>query len=296
MSLNKIFNLEKYKLVITTAMCTKHGISGHLFEMIEYWYYFKFMKGVNACILVSCDVSPEQFKVALEKYTFTDTEKSSILTNTFFAKEIYALVANNVLFVDGTINETHRPRILKAKHIFFLRCNNHGELNNADIVFQDSRMYEDLPNSVHYVKKFLFSKYKPLGNVENRCLLYLTSNVRMLNENVFNCIIEKYKNKRLLVISNEFKPYFKQDNIDFEFAPVHDIMNKFNEYIYTPLKSNHPYDCSPRFVTECAFYGKQVHYECPIYRGLDVRKYDIENNFKGLELTKDDNLCEMMNI
>lgn len=289
-----ILNLAKYALTLSTAMCTKHGISGHVFEMIEYYYYFKFLRNVNTCILVSCNVSKEQFKTCLEKYSFTNDEKNDILANAFFVKEILALVVDNIIFVDGTINETNRPRILKAKHIYFLRCNNHGELNKADIVFQDTRMYEDLPNSVHYVKKFLFSKFKKVEHVDNRCLMYLTSNIRMLDEEVFRSIINKYKEKHFLVISNKFRPYFKGENIDFEFAPVHDLMSKFNEYIYTPLKDEHPYDCSPRFVTECAFYGKKVHYECPIYRGLDVRKYDIENNFKSLVLTKDDALCEMI--
>lgn len=293
---NAILNLEKYPLTITTAMCTKHGISGHVFEMIEYYYYFKFLKGVKTCIVVSCDVTFEQFKVALEKYTFTDLEKSDILENTYFCQNLYALLCDKVLFVDGTINETHRPRILKAKHIYFLRCNNYGELDKADIVFQDSRLYDDLPNSAHYIKKFLFSKYKIPKNSEQRSLLYLTSNVRMLDEKTFKSIIYKYPKKHFLVVSNEFKDYFKDENIkiDFEFAPVHDIMNKFSDYIYTPLKNNHPYDCSPRFVTECAYFGKNVIYECPIYKGLDVRKYDIEHDLKSLELTESDKLYNMI--
>lgn len=289
-------DLREYELTLTTALTTRHGISGHLFEMIEYYYYFHFWKGVKSCIVISCDVKPEQFKTALEKYDFTDDEKNDILENTFFALKLMVISCNDIIFVDGKINETNEQRVVKAKHIYFLRCNNKERLEKADIVFQDNRLYDELPNSVHYVKKFLFSKFKKVERTDNRYLMYLTSNTRMLDEKTFNSIINKYTNKRILVISNEFKDYFKQDNIDFEFVPVCDIMSKFNEYIYTPLKPNHLYDCSPRFITECAFYGKQIHFESPMYKGLDVRKYDIEHNLKGLELTKDDPLFDLIEI
>ncbi len=80
--------------------------------------------------------------------------------------------------------------------------------------------------------------------------------------------------------------------------PVKNIFEKLNSYIYTPTRDK--FDCSPRFIAECRFYNKDVIYHdinenyLKIDTGLQYRKYDIENDFKSINLEENDDIIEII--
>jgi hypothetical protein len=68
-------------------------------------------------------------------------------------------------------------------------------------------------------------------------------------------------------------------------------------YIYTPI--DRKWDCSPRMIAECKYFGIPVIYDndidedyLKIDTGLMVRKWDIENNFDSLYLDDSDIIIE----
>jgi hypothetical protein len=80
-----------------------------------------------------------------------------------------------------------------------------------------------------------------------------------------------------------------------EDMPVSNLFEKFGVYLYTPTPKKR--DCSPRFITECRFYGKKVEYLIDYSeedKGLYWRRFDIENNFDGLFLTNDDEIVDLI--
>ena len=151
--------------------------------------------------------------------------------------------------------------------------------------------YEELDISViDYRKKILWGKYyQPQSSKPNTALLYLTTSTRADDINNIKRIIDKQICDNYLIVTNEPSLYTSlvSDNITVEEAPVKNIFEQFDTYIYTPTKWKN--DCSPRFIVECAVYGKQVVYEidyqCP---GIDRRREDIDQDLAGLELTNKD--------
>lgn len=276
-----------HELAISVAVDAGHRISGHIFEQIEYFYYFYFLKHRDACI-----VTDEKFDKALEKYDFTDTELEIIKSRTYvYPKNTKIIECRNILFVDGCSN--YRGQLFIKGNIYYFRCS--WSNFKKGTIFQDNRLYDELPNSIHYVKKILFDKLKkPKGN-GNYKLLYLTKNCRRLPEKEFNDVIRKYEDDRqFLVISDQFEDYYRIPEVVYEEVPVDDLFGKFSTYIYTPLHYNEMMDCSPRFIPECKYFGKEIIYDAPIYHGLNVRKYDTENRFESLFLTEEDPLNEFI--
>lgn len=278
-----------HELALCVGIDAKHRVSGHLYEQIEYFYYFYFLKHRDVCIL--SDDAEQYIDVALEKYNFSQEEikiiKSRIYT---YPKGLRILNGKNFLFVDGATYYMHNVMI--KGNVYYFRCSWVNFQKNST-VFQDNRLYDELPNGINYVKKILFDKLKkPQGN-GNYKLLYLTKNCRRLPEKEFNDVIRKYDDDRqFLVISDQFENYYRIPEVVYEEVPVDDLFGKFSTYIYTPLHYNEMMDCSPRFIPECKYFGKEIIYDAPIYHGLNVRKYDTENKFESLFLTKEDKIDE----
>jgi len=62
--------------------------------------------------------------------------------------------------------------------------------------------------------------------------------------------------KTLLVVPYKLQEYDNIDNVEQIVAPVDNFMEKFDTYIYTPVERK--FDCSPRLITECSFYKKNI--------------------------------------
>jgi len=272
-----------------------HGICGHTFEVIEYYFILKDFFDTN--ILLCEDITPEIFKSAIEdKYDFTKEEIADILNNTKFINRPILLKGKNILFVDGGIINTNNYTLL-FDNIFYFACGNkevkHNNKNNVYIL-QDDRVYEPVvKNGINYKKKLLFDRMKPIKNNKTANLIYVTKNCRDINDEVFK-ELEKTYDGNFLYLGNEEK--YTSNRFKFMKMPVRNLFSEFDTYIYTEVPRH--FDCSPRFIAECKYYDKKVIYHNIYYLeedlGLKWRKYDIENDFNSLFLTKDDDLIPII--
>jgi hypothetical protein len=84
--------------------------------------------------------------------------------------------------------------------------------------------------------------------------------------------------------------------ITFVTPPVDYIFEQFTKYVYTPVPRK--WDCSPRFIAECKWYGKEVVYHNIDYwdvdHGLRIRKWDLDNDFESLNLTPNDDIIKIL--
>lgn len=288
---------------------TNHGISGHLYEIIEYYQLLKnyFKTGILICEDLSWDIIE---KAIHTKYNLNFDEIENIKKNITFANRPKYVTGKNILFVDGGFTRTmlRYGVALLFDNIFSFRCSNkdfHYNLPYKNVILlQDDRVYNDQDNkiSINYKKKIKFNIFKDIKKpLTKAALLYITSNCRKLCDDSIIDIIAQYKFDKYVILSNDkkykkkFKPF---KNIDLPTMPVKNIFERFNTYIYTPTENN--FDCSPRFIAECNFYNKNVLYHdiddnyLEIDTGLKYRKYDIENDFKGITLQDDDDIIEII--
>lgn len=288
-----LVTLKQYDVTITQSWETNHGISGHLFEMIEYFYHFTFHKKIKTSILLADGITIDQFKVALDKYDFSPREYTTIITNTFFKFQPRVIIANDVIFVDGSIRTFNADLLCKRK--IFLRCSEDEYLDKADIVLQDYDLYEPLPNSIDYKKKMLFSKFKKIGKSEDKAMFYATGNSRMLSFEDLEHLTAKHCFYKYIILSN--KEIETPSNVELLKVPVQDLWTKFNTYIYTGLTNLTKIDCSSRFIAECQHYGKQVIYDVQrVDKGLEVRRKDLHEGLDKISLKETDDILSKITI
>jgi hypothetical protein len=300
-----ILNLKDHEIVFTTSFEHMHGLSGHLYEMIEYHYIFQ-KNGINSLILLSDGTDKKLLIDAIErKYCFTDEEKSMIFSSIVEHRKPKIIIADNICIVDGSSRFSESSII--SKNVFLLRCSDRNFdyfLKNKTIknihLLQDFDVYEDKHNydsikTVDYVKKILWQKYKVPKSVKTEtALLYLTTNCRSLSIDYILEITKKYNSfKKFLIITNDEDRYnsIKSDRIDIVNGPIDNIFEKFDAYIYTPIERK--FDCSPRFIVECAVYNKDVYYELDyVDLGIESRKQYIKNNIDYLMLKENDEILD----
>jgi hypothetical protein len=294
--MSKIVTLDpSYDIWLTQSWSNNnHGICGHTFEIIDYYYilkdYFKvgifFAEDIDWVILENTIRS---------KYNFTNEEINNIKLNTQFENRPSLLKGTNILFVDGGIINTSYITLI-FDNIFYFACGNKEiKDNNKDNVYilQDNRVYDPVvKNGIDYKKKILFDKLKPLTKSKEGVLLYATKNCRNIDnyEQFFH-----YGDNIIAVTNTENQP--KDTNgIKFVTPPVDDIFEQFTTYVYTPV--NRKWDCSPRFIAECQYYGKQVIYHNIDYWDVDLglywRKWDMEHDFESLYLTSNDAIISII--
>lgn len=288
-------DLREYDVVLTTSLNSNHHISGHLYELIEYFYYLKFYHNVDVCILIPFELTLNEYKIALtSKYDFTESELEIYLSCTKLIEYPKILLGKTIIFTDGMCYDIKIFKgMIKANKIISIRCKDTYTLDKANVVLQDNRLYPDLKNSVHYIKKVLVSKLKPITNSPaNVAMLYGTTNCREVTMEIMEQLVEKYDFEKFIILTN--KEYDVPDKFEIKLVPVENIFSLFGTYIYTPINLKNTcsnFDCSPRFPVECTYYNKQVIYELDsMDLGLRVRQYDIENHFERLILDKSDTL------
>ena len=200
-----IADFRNYDLTLTTSMNSNHGVSGHLFELIEYFYYFRFWHNIKTNILIPFELTKEQFKDALKKYNFHHNEILEYINNTFFIKTPQIFFGNIVIFTDGNMyHPKYYNGIIKCNKKIFLRCNNNETLDKADIILQDFRLYDNTKNAIHYVKKLLFDKMIRIkASYTNTALLYATSNCRMVSYDEMEILKSKYNFSKYIVLSDK---------------------------------------------------------------------------------------------
>lgn len=286
-----LVNLKDYDITLTHSSETKHGISGHLFEMAEYFYHFTFHKNIKTSILIPDGTTEDEFFTALiNKYSFTDEELLIYKQNTFFHYQPKVIIGNTLIFVDGSLRTKNCDIIAKKK--ILIRCCDDEYLEQGDIVLQDYDLYEPLKNSIHYKKKLLFSKFKQFDNVEDIAMVYCTKNARMLQYTDLENIKNKYNLERVVVLSDVDMKL--PEGFTLLRVPVKDLFEKFNTYIYTGITNETKIDCSPRFIPECLHYNKKIIYHSERFdKGMLVRKNDIEQGI-NIELKDNDEITSII--
>jgi hypothetical protein len=299
--LAKILQLdqENYDLWITYSWSgNNHGICGHTFEVIDYYFFLKDYFRVG--ILHAEDIDWEKFeKSVTNKYEVTAEEVAEMKSHTVFCKRPSLVRGNNILFTDGGVASIDQVA-LYFKNVFMFACGNKEIKNNTKenrFILQDERIYDKCFNGSHYVKKILFKKYKKIKQTEcDDFLLYGTKNCRDIPMDMYEELLSKYPNNFICLTNKENRPEVELSRMQFVDMPVEDLFERFGTYVYTPVPRK--FDCSPRFIAECKFYNKNVVFHNIDYwdvdRGLYWRNWDIENNFDGLYLDKGDPLVEFL--
>jgi hypothetical protein len=290
-----ILNLKEYDVVITHRWSNHHhGICGHTFEVIEYFWTLK--DAFNCCILLAERITKEEFVIAIEsKYDFTTLEIEYILSRTIFNYLPKLVMAKNMLFTDGSFN-TITNLTLIYDNLFLFSCGDKTIKENTNeniFVLQDHRIYDKAKvNSIEYIKKILFSRFKDITKHQNKTLIYATKNCRILSDNYYSKLLSDYTDDFLVLTNEENKLTFTNDRITQIKMPVQDIFEQFNKYIYTPI--NRQFDCSPRFIAECKYYGLEVIYDVDYNdKGLEARREDL-NDLDKITLTKDDDIINII--
>ena len=162
-------------------------------------------------------------------------------------------------------------------------------------------------------KKILFDRLRPVNDTPANkvALLYMTVNCKQLSDDRFLEVINTYTqfDKFIVLVTDpeEYKQKFSfLPHLEFPDMPVDNLFEKFTTYIYTRTKAFYDkdcgcFDCSPRFISECKFYGKDILYHrindayLSVDTGLKYRKYDIENNFDSIHLRDNDPIIDILN-
>lgn len=292
----KIVRLDtSYDIWLTYSWSNNnHGICGHTFEVIDYYYILRHDFKVG--ILLAEDIDWPTFESSIRsKYLFSEDEITEIKNATVFEQRPSLISGSNILFTDGGIINNSSVTLL-FNNIFYFACGN-KEIKDNDKknvwILQDDRVYEPVKlNGINYKKKILFDKLKPLGPSKDQILLYATKNCRDIDD------YEQFRSygKPVLVITNEENRPKDIEGFQFITPPVIDIFEQFTTYVYTPVKRK--WDCSPRFIAECKYYGKPVVFHNIDYweidKGLYWRNWDIENDFDSLHLRSCDDIVNIL--
>jgi len=290
--MSSIANLKHYDIVLTSSFEFKFGISGHLFEMIDYYWAIKNYTTLTPCILLADGVTVDELNDAVkQKYD------NLIIEHVEYCVQPKVILAKNLLIVDGS------PQLkgadLFVDNIFLFRCSasNFEAFNQTRsrvFLLQDFEVYperyEDSGLIVFdYKKKILFSKYKQYNSIVNdTAMFYLTTVCRALSQDDLLSIINKHQFKTNIILTDDPSVY----TLDHVYkVPLADIWDKFNTYIYTSIPRKT--DCSSRFILECMHYNKDVVYEIDYYDpALEVRKKD---GLTGTSLLPEDAFLRLLN-
>ena len=270
------------------------GVSGHLYECIEYYQILK--KHMKVGILMcNTELPSEAIRTAVEdKYDFTEQEINELLSNIHFFDSPKVLYGNNLLLVDGNFRKLREINLLFKNIMLFPCADKRFESMETVNAFLDKRIYGESRHT-NYIKKILFSRYKKItdtGSTAN--LIYNKQGPRYLNDAIYLELENQYTGD-FLVVTNVATNY-ESDRIKFVKPPIKELFKNFGTYIYTPTLKK--FDCSPRFIAECKWYGKSVIYHNLDYwdidKGLYWRKHDIDTDFESLILKEDDPIIDLI--
>ncbi|HLE09642.1 MAG: hypothetical protein A2504_07035 [Bdellovibrionales bacterium RIFOXYD12_FULL_39_22] len=273
------------------------GICGHTFEVIDYYLLLK--KYFRVGILLAEDIDWPTFKQAItSKYDISLLELEEIQADTVFFNRPKLVTGNNILFTDGGVTSLKNKTLL-FDNIFHFSCGDLTIKNNKSaktFILQDERIYGRCLNSIDYKKKIYFSRYKKIISAENNILLYGTKNCRNISLELYYEILNQYHGNFICLTNESNRFEGLPERFRFLKMPVDNLFEMFTTYIYTPIERK--FDCSPRLIAECKFYGKNVIYHKIDYwdedRGLYYRKWDIDNDFDSICLNENDEIIDVL--
>lgn len=294
--IQRIIDLTHHDVVLATGLQARHGISGHTYELLEYWYYLKVLHCIDVAVLCTAHKPEVMLNIAHNRYTFTDVELSMLKSCLYDGTNILLARLPITIWVDGCTHYDPSAAALAKRNIAFA-CNNAEDLDKMDLVLGDTRIY-DIPCD-HYVKKLLFSKFKPVTATlpDKVAMLYCTYQARKLKPEYIRTLPERFPefDRFVLITNDDIQPAGK---ITVQQPPVNNIFELFTTYIYSPLKISWPGemgvgDCSPRFPAECTYFNKTIIIDAPVNRGLAVRLRDCRS-LDNITLTKEDPLVNYL--
>jgi hypothetical protein len=253
-----------------------HGVSGHLFECIDYYLILK--DNFKVKILI-----PEKIEnlglLIRDKYDLKMPEYNDLMRNIILGDSPTLVKTNNIFFVDGSYKNFSKSNIL-SKNIITFMCGDFTLLDHDRdnlFVLLDYRVYPKVPkNGTNYIKKILFDKYNTRFFKEgDKTLIYATENCRETD----------------ITLDNQLK-LTKKD------LPYLGLFNTIDSYYYTPVPRK--FDCSSRLIPECKFYNKKVIFDQKVKEyffedtGLFFRYLDTKTNFESLFLKPDDKIIEIL--
>ncbi len=287
----RINSFVDFDLVITYERSTIdfQRISGHIFEAFDYWLHLTTYTDKKIAIVIPDDVPYDMIKKAYEdKYVIPDRdgvgydfEDIPIWVDANYKN----IVCNKILHCSGF---APNEQVSYFGDIISFRCGKPPQEGNSYTLLQDTRVYSDVPDTalcIHYIKKLPFEFYRRYPEVaENKVLLYDNTDLRKLTTNEIKAIQDN-STKDIIRVGSDIK------------LPVDNFMMRFNEYWYTPTAKN--FDCSPRLIAECAFFGKSVMYLLPEGyldqdKGLFFRRHDTQTNLMSLNLDDSDSIREII--
>jgi len=289
-----------YDIVLTYAYSNleKKRISGHLFEVLDYYLYLK-DNGYKVKIIIQDFLTREEVLIAWRNhYNISESNIDFIVL-----PNPKRIMAKKILNTSGY--GSYEDCVYVGK-LYQFRC---GVFSPEYIerkkitVLQDTRVYPEIASCPrlykHYIKKINTKYMKKVGIVGDRSILYLNTLLRSSSKKFLQEKKELYPD--LTIISNIIDKSLA-GSIPVLKPPVN-ILSIAKEYIYT--ETMHMFDCSPRLIFECAFNNIPVHYDfsninktkeeyMEIDSGLKYRYLDIKNNIESLSLNEDDDLKELI--
>lgn len=254
-------------------------ITGHWFEMFEYYAYLR-AYGYKSCMLFFTNsVEKESIISAFrEKYSVEICNEDIVVIK----KENLIICPHAICIVcDGNFQSLSRHGIvIVSKKTYGFGCGNvdfpTGDYKNATYLL-DKRVY-NVPYGVHYVKKIYSDIFKiPNYRKTGTALLYLTKNCRYFSSDGVFEMMRDMDYKHYLIVTPNISEYRDLPNTTVVNGPIKNLFEKFDDYIYTPVPRH--FDCSPRFIAECSMFHKNVVYYHINYHdiGLETRIKDIES-------------------
>jgi len=285
---SSIQTLNEYDLYLTYSWsAVKHGICGHTFEVID---YYNLLKNHISVAILMCDLDKETFtKAIIEKYIITDNELQELISNTIFLESPKLLRGTNIFFTDGAITNIQKHCTLLMDNVFMFAC---GDKKVIDIdkpnyhILLDQSVYQTSKH-INYIKMIDLKRLKKPTRHDNKTLIYATENCRYISQETLDRIPGDK-----IVISNTGN-YKNVENLR---APIDNLFERFNKYVYTPIDAK--WDCSPRFIVECKYFGIDVQYTQEVIDYLDIdlglrnRILDLEHT--DLQLQSDDKIINII--
>jgi hypothetical protein len=312
--INKLQKQFKYtskaNIILTYSNSNnKHGICGHLFEVIDYWEILR--KFFTVEILISEDIKETDLDIALTKYK-TELIPQIKEAIKFERPRSYNAKNSILIFTDGLLDT---KLIYNVKNIILFPCGkkDYSYLRNFAskdkvIIMPDNRLQYGIPpylTNLHYIKKINFDILKIYNAQCIDNFIYATNNCRLLSNNIIKNYlnITKKENRNLYILVNEDSPLLlnkiEDENLIYEVLPIKDIFSRFAKFIYTGIPRK--WDCSNRLLAECKFQYIDIWIDEEINNeylssdlGLKYRLQDIKHNFKSLYLKENDPLIEIL--
>lgn len=269
-------NCEILLTYIPKPLKYTESISGHLFELFDYYLFLRKYTPVKIYI-------PENNNGIIQKIQKRYNEVIKIEDVIFGGYDL--IKCKNIICVD---NCNYFLNLYRSKYItnnfYVFACGdakfNPGSEPKDIILLADSRIYDFSKfncKAIDYTK-CVYPNIRQTLPKSTREFAHITKACKSIDNTLYQELVLKYPN---IVI---YSDYLYGENITRE--PIFDF--SFSKFIYTPIPRQ--FDCSNRLVTECAILGIPVEYWISYYdKALEIRrseplKYVLNENDKILSI------------